>query len=116
MKVKNYSLILKAKYVGLANPVAFLPFTVAITDPCDAAVMTIDPLILSSLDIDYLIGYPAMTETLESSQITLANIGTQNANYCPAIIFIVLVENTFVSQGLGVVTDYDDRFIHHGDT
>ena len=59
-KLGIYNLKVTAKYTGASyTNISELAFTVTIDDPCVNEILSIDPTILTSLTINYNIGYPA---------------------------------------------------------
>ena len=70
-EVATYNLKVTAKYTGASYiNINELPFTVIVDDPCSVASLLIDPTIVTSLSINYLIGYPQDVQTFAQSKVS----------------------------------------------
>ena len=80
-KADTYQLRFLAENDGYDNQVS-IDFTVTLIDPCEFSVLTIDPTILSSIDIQYKIGYEADVQLLELAKVT----SNETIAACPDVI------------------------------
>ena len=84
LKAGTYPLRLYAYYDGIFINQAFLDFTVTLEDTCATTTLSIDPTVLLSLNLDYIVGQGPRTGTLDDSFVSAS---PTPLTACPDIIF-----------------------------
>ena len=80
-------------------------FSIVIQDICAATYLTVDPSILSSLDIIYQVGYPTHSETLSNTlNDKVFSYPDITGHGCPAIAFEIVDTATYLFPDTSVFT------------